>query len=229
MKKRVLLILSLTIAGAAACHPAPEAAPTATCGSTALPPVTATLPPTATAEAQGAVVLPTTLSSITPDTVDAVELLKTLEGHTDRVYGLDFSSDGRLLLSGSWDGTMRLWEAASGQETQVVDAEGDWNVFFAPDGEHVASAEGKIWDLATGSLTWSVDLPDGHATFSPDGAWMASAGFNAPVLLWDVDTRERVQTLAGHADRVFGMAFSPDGALLATGSGMGPSLSLIHI
>jgi WD40 repeat protein len=161
--------------------------------------------------------------AITPDTADKVELLDSLRGHTDRVYGLDFSSDGRLLASGGQDGTIRVWDVASGRDMHIVDGSGDRDVFFAPDDEHVASTHGTIWDIASGRQVTSLDLPDGHGTFSPNGVWMASAGYNAPMLLWDLDTGEVMQTLEGHTDRVFGMAFSPNGRLLATGSGIGPS------
>jgi WD40 repeat protein len=162
-------------------------------------------------------------ATITTDTVDQLELVHTLSGHTDRVYGLDFSSDGRLLASGSHDGTIRVWDVESWREIQVFDARGDWDVFFAPDDRHVASETGAIWNLATGEKVRAANTDAGHVTFSPDGVWMASAGYNAPIELWDVETWQVVQTFEGHTDRVFGIAFSPDSTLLASGSGMGPS------
>jgi WD40 repeat protein len=87
---------------------------------------------------------------ITPDTVDQLELVHTLRGHTDRVYGLRFSSDGRLLASGGQDGTIRVWEVVSRREIQVLKGDGSWDVFFAPHDGHVASTRGTIWDIATG-------------------------------------------------------------------------------
>jgi WD40 repeat protein len=179
----------------------------------ALPTTTATpIPPTALGPA-----------AITADTVDQVELIHTLKGHTDRVYGLDFSSDGRWLASGSWDGTIRVWDVASRQEMQAFDGHGDWDVFFAPDDEHVASVYGAIWNIASGEKVKSLNAGDFHVTFSPDGDWMASAGYNTPIELWDVETWQVAQTFEGHTDRVFGIAFSPDSTRLASGSGMGPS------
>jgi len=162
-------------------------------------------------------------AAITADTVDQVGRIHTLSEHTDRVYGLDFSSDGRWLASGSWDDTIRVWNVASRQEVQAFDERGDWDVFFAPDDEHVASVYGAIWNIASGEKVQSLNARDFHVTFSPDGVWMALAGYNAPIELWDVETWQVVRTLAGHTDRVFGIAFSPDSILLASGSGMGPS------
>ena len=224
MSKSALLKTVLLVGCCTGCQPiarAPAAPITAEPTAAAVP--TATDRPRPTAGPETASPATAAPRPITVDSVEAVELVATLVGHSDRVYGLDFSADGRLLASGSWDDTIRIWDVASGEELRAVEAEGDWDVFFAPDDEHVASTEGLICDIASGDQVQSLEVIGGHATFSPDGCWMASAGFNAPILVWNVGTGETVQTLEGHTDRVFGMAFSPDGRLLATGSGMGPS------
>jgi len=52
---------------------------------------------------------------ISPDTVAQVEQLRVLEGHSDRIYGLDFASDGQRLASGGRDRTLRLWDQATRQ------------------------------------------------------------------------------------------------------------------
>ena len=54
--------------------------------------------------------------------------------------------------------------------------------------------------------------------FSPDGQTLASAGYNAMIHLWDVDTENIRKTLAGHTGDVFGVAFSSDGQMLVSGS-----------
>ncbi|MGD2146760.1 MAG: WD40 repeat domain-containing protein [Anaerolineae bacterium] len=163
------------------------------------------------------------LIAITADTAGQVELLDTLTGHTDRVYGLAFSSGGGLLVSGSRDGTIRVWDVASRREIQTLDGTGDWDVYFARDDGHVASTEGTVWGVVSGEEVMSIDTRGARAACSPDGSWMGLAGYNAPIEVWDVERGQVVQTFEGHIDRVFGLAFSPDGSLLASGSGMGPS------
>jgi hypothetical protein len=153
--KRTLLIPFIIIGCCVACRPAGQATPTPIPAQTASPAPTATALPSPTATPvleQGMASSAEAETSpgagaITPDTADKVELLDSLRGHTDRVYGLDFSSDGRLLASGGQDGTIRVWDVASGRDMHIVDGSGDRDVFFAPDDGHVASTHGTIWDI----------------------------------------------------------------------------------
>jgi len=206
-----LLTVLLLVAGCG--NAEPTAAPTASTATLAPP---APTPPTGTATS-------TEPAVISPDTAAQVERLHLLEGHSDRIYGLDFSSDGQRLASGSRDGTLCVWDVARQQEISSIQHRGGWWVFFAPDDAHLAVADGTVWDIASGEMVHRLEGHNPHVTFSVHGKQAASAGFNAPIEIWGLATWQVVQTLAGHSDRVFGLAFSPDGTLLASGAGMGPS------
>jgi len=79
-----------------------------------------------------------------------------LDGHTDVVYSLAFSHDGRLLASGSWDGTVRIWHLASGQELLSIPSMGGvvWSVAFAPDDRTLAFGSGSARNKRSGAITF---------------------------------------------------------------------------
>ncbi len=153
--------------------------------------------------------------------------IATLTGHTDRVHSIAFTRDGSTLVTGSYDGTVRLWDLATRRQIGApLNGHGQVNsVAFSPDGKILASggADGtvRLWDVATRqqsgtALTGDVGTVNAVA-FSPDGKMLASGGADATVRLWDVST----QQLAGSwttSSQVFNAAFTPDGKRLATGN-----------
>jgi WD40 repeat protein len=152
-------------------------------------------------------------------------LLRTLHGHTDFVRDVTFSPAGGILASASDDGTVLLWDVASGEQIEAFEGHPGYvrTVAFAPDGQLVVTGcdDGvvRLWDAGNGTLLRELR---GHGDYvrdvaiSPDGAVIASASDDSTVRLWDALTGEELTVLRGHNDWVRGVAFSPDGSILAS-------------
>ena len=146
----------------------------------------------------------------------------TFIGHTDDIWSVSFSPDGRTLASGSNDQTVRLWDVETGTlKNTLRHPHRVLSVAFSPDGQILASgcqdAILRLWDgknlrgiIGHTNAIWSV-------SFSPDGNTLASGSTDSTVQLWDVETSTLKNTLR-HTDRVLSVAFSPDGLTLASGS-----------
>jgi WD40 repeat protein/serine/threonine protein kinase len=151
----------------------------------------------------------------------------TLKGHTGWVQGVAFSPDGRRLASGSRDGTVKVWDAQTGQEIRTLkDHTGTvYRVAYSPDGRRLASASAdgtvKVWDAQTGQRALSLEGHTDHVhgvAFGPDGRQVASASADQTVKVWDAQTGQDLRTLEGHTGNVSNVVFSPDGRRLASAS-----------
>jgi WD40 repeat protein len=145
-------------------------------------------------------------------------------GHAGTVWTLRFSPDGRTFATGSSDGTVRVWDTASGALTAVL--EGFAGV-YSPDGRRVATrAAGSrvwLWSAATGRPEGSVGVASGWVTdheFAPGGL-LAVATMDNNIRLWDSERRLLKATLPGHTGRINALAFSRDGRVLASASADG--------
>jgi WD40 repeat protein/transcriptional regulator with XRE-family HTH domain len=149
------------------------------------------------------------------------------KGHTADVWGVDFSPDGKYLVTGSDDRTARLWDVATGETIRIFSGQsgGIDGVEFSPDGKYLLAGGGadhtaRLWDVASGE---TVQVFSGHtgsvddAAFAPDGKLIVTAGGeDMTVRIWDVATGETLHVLTGHTDYVPRVAFSPDGKYVLT-------------
>jgi WD40 repeat protein len=131
----------------------------------------------------------------------------------------------RPLLTGSLDGTARLWELADGHERDRVLAGGGQLqvVAFSPDGRLAFTggrdAIGRIWEVANGQVSCRLSGHTGminSAAFGPDGKLIVTAGDDCSARLWNVRTGEERCRLAGHKAPVQAVALSPDGGKVVT-------------
>lgn len=147
-------------------------------------------------------------------------------GHTDVVGGdAVFLHDGKALVTATRDGTVRLWDTASGKCRAMLPSLGlIYGIAVSPDGKTIAQAGGHkevtLWDIDTGKerFSFSYDHRLYKVDFSPDGKVIAAATDGAVILL-DATTGKLLKLLKVASDGpVFGVKFSPDGKTIAATS-----------
>ena len=121
-----------------------------------------------------------------------------------RINAVFFSADGRILMSGNPDGTVRLWHTATGQIKMKLTGHTHrvTGAMFSPDGKTIVSVSldstVRLWSADTGRL---IKTFKGHArwindvTFSPDGKTIASGGVDGTVLLWQLPPPTNAEAL----------------------------------
>jgi FkbM family methyltransferase len=152
---------------------------------------------------------------------------RAFAGYSGYVKGAIFSPDGCKVLTGSYDGTVRLWDTASG--CLLLTLEGHTNVVeclaFSPDGNKVLTGSydgtARLWETESGRL---LAILEGHAhavvaaAFSSDGSKMLTGSSDRTARLWEAASSQLLTILKGHPNVVVNVAFSPDGSKMLTGS-----------
>uniref|UniRef100_A0A8C1Y120 Small ribosomal subunit protein RACK1 n=1 Tax=Cyprinus carpio TaxID=7962 RepID=A0A8C1Y120_CYPCA len=128
---------------------------------------------------------------------------RALRGHSHFVSDVVISSDGQFALSGSWDGTLRLWDLTTGTTTRRF-----------------------VWNLANCKLKTNHIGHTGFlntVTVSPDGSLCASGGKDGQAMLWDLNEGKHLYTLDG-GDVINALCFSPNRYWLCAATG--PSIKI---
>lgn len=156
-------------------------------------------------------------------------------GHSDTISDLSFSPDGQVLITSGGDGTVRMWDVASGQHLRCYEESTGLSLLasasFSPDGLMIMSHRNEavtVWNALTGEVIQRIDQEDdlsstlafGSARFGPAGQRILTGVEDGTARVWDLESGE-LMALLRHPDAVNWADYSPDGRRIITGMGQG--------
>lgn len=162
------------------------------------------------------------------DTESGAEVF-LLDRHKRYIYSIDISADGKTLIShgGGSDGDPGtfVWDLETGQVKDIPVVNAGRPVALSPRDGLVATGDDQeivLWNLSDGKIqarlaTGPSVRPD-WIDFSADGSLLAAGCENSEVMVFNVDTRKKVETFRGHTQVIFYLRFSPDGTRLVSRS-----------
>ncbi|HYV47513.1 MAG TPA: TIR domain-containing protein [Myxococcaceae bacterium] len=170
--------------------------------------------------------LPAELPSSHPNSSDRGALTMPV-GHSSSASACAWSPDGQRLLSGSYDRSLKVWDAASGECLLTLSGHSSpvRACAWSPDGQHLLSGSDdrslKVWDAASGECLLTLS---GHSNpvracaWSPDGQRLLSGSDDRSLKVWDAASGECLLTLSGHSRSVTACAWGSDGKRFLSGS-----------
>jgi GTPase SAR1 family protein/uncharacterized CHY-type Zn-finger protein len=150
-----------------------------------------------------------------------------LKGHSEAVYAIVITPNGKQIISGSMDRTLRVWDLASGRCLTTLEGHSDLveAIVITPDGKQIISGSDdtrlRVWDLASGRCLTTLE---GHSdtiytvAITPDGKQIVSGSMDSTLRVWDLASGHCLTTLEGHSDDVKAVAITPDGKQIVSGS-----------
>jgi WD40 repeat protein len=148
-------------------------------------------------------------------------------GHSGAVLSVDFSPDGKYIVSSSSDNIIKLWIVESGRElrTFIGHSQDVQCVRFSSDGKYIISGSkdrtAKLWDVLTGNeiRTFEKHSDEINAVaFSNDDRFIVTSSNDKTAILWETDTGRIIHFFEGHTRPVTSVVFSPDSQFVLTGS-----------
>mgnify|MGYP002467714433 CR=1 FL=1 len=155
--------------------------------------------------------------------------LLTLKGHSAKVYSVHYSPNGKYLVSGGSDQTIRLWEASTGKLLHTYQGHRGsvLVVRFSPDGKNIASGSTdgtiKIWGTTSGVI---VKTLEGHSDmvgtldYSKNSQLLVSGSRDKTVKLWNLASGHVVHTFENNPTLIYGVTFGPKNQKIASASGI---------
>ena len=152
--------------------------------------------------------------------IDTGKRLQTGVGHKAHVTALNFSHDGKRIVSGSYDRTIKVWDAETGKE--VITLEGHTHpitsVCFSGNEKRIVSGgeDQRViaWDAETGRLLFDLHAHLGKVQsvgVSHDGQRVVSCGEDKMIYVWNTESRQEKLALHGHSGEIRGVSFRNQG------------------
>ncbi|NUN10285.1 MAG: WD40 repeat domain-containing protein, partial [Ignavibacteriaceae bacterium] len=153
-------------------------------------------------------------------------LIKTLQGHTDKVYNVGITPNGKRAVSGSSDKTFRVWDLESGKCLNTLHGTSHVlsSVHITPDGKKVVSGNGdkilRVWDIERGKCLYILEHtgPVNSVSITVDGKNAFSASNDNRFWVWDLESGKCLKTLERHAGVVSSVSVTPNGNRAVSGS-----------